>query len=162
MTPISPAHKSYLKKLRHERIIIRLTQIFIFILFFIIWELAVRLDWIDGFIFSSPSRVWNTFFSMAKDGSIFYHICITLSETIGSFLLVVSIGTITAILLWLSERLSKIIEPYLIKQPSKICSCSSFDCMARNWNKNDYCNWYFNCRLRNCFKLIYRLSRNVL
>lgn len=114
MTPISPAHKSYLKKLRHERIIIRLAQIFIFILFFIIWELAVRLDWIDGFIFSSPSRVWNTFFSMAKDGSIFYHICITLSETIGSFLLVVSIGTITAILLWLSERLSKIIEPYLI------------------------------------------------
>ena len=93
MTPISPAHKSYLKKLSRERIIIRLTQLFIFILFLALWELSVRLDWIDGFIFSSPSRVWNTFFSMAKDGSIFYHICITLSETLGSFLLVVTIGT---------------------------------------------------------------------
>ncbi len=114
MTPISPAHKSYLKGLRRERIIVRLIQILIFAVFLILWEVSVRLDWIDGFIFSSPSRVWNTFFSMAVDGSIFYHICITLSETLESFLLVVVIGTVAAVLLWLSERLSKIIEPYLI------------------------------------------------
>ena len=114
MIPTSPAHKSYLKKLRHERIIVHLIQFLIFLFFLILWEVSVRLDWIDGFIFSSPSRVWNTFFSMAVDGSIFYHICITLSETLGSFFLVVAIGTIIAVFLWLSERLSKIIEPYLI------------------------------------------------
>lgn len=113
MTP-SPSHKLYLKNLRREHFFVHTAQILIFVLFLILWEAAVRLKWIDGFIFSSPSRIWNTFLGMAIDGSIFYHICVTLSETIGSFLLVVIIGTVLAILLWLSERLSKIIEPYLI------------------------------------------------
>jgi len=79
-----------------------------------LWEASTQLRWIDGFIFSSPSRITATFTNMLKDGTIFLHIGTTLWETIASFLLVVLVGLLSAILLWYSDKLSEILEPYLV------------------------------------------------
>ena len=51
---------------------------------------------------------------MCRDGSLFLHTGITLAETLISFLLVLVIGTLAAILLWLSRQFSEIMEPYLV------------------------------------------------
>ena len=51
---------------------------------------------------------------MARDGSIFIHIGITLFETLVSFLLVVAAGVAVAVALWASRSLSEILEPYLV------------------------------------------------
>lgn len=51
---------------------------------------------------------------MVKDRSIFFHIGITLYETIVSFVLVLFFSLITAILLWFSRKLSEILDPYLV------------------------------------------------
>jgi NitT/TauT family transport system permease protein len=104
----------YLKQLEHEKRTVCLLRILILVLFFVLWETAVDLNWIDGFIFSSPSRVWRTFTGMCDDGSIFRHIGITLSETLISFALTIVLGIGTAVLLWYNERLSRILEPYLV------------------------------------------------
>lgn len=69
---------------------------------------------IDSFIFSSPSKIVRCFCSMVKDKSIFHHIGITLYETIVSFLLVIIVSLLTAILLWFSKKLSEILDPYLV------------------------------------------------
>ena len=69
---------------------------------------------IDAFIFSCPSRLIRTCLSMCRDGSLFLHTGITLAETLISFLLVLVIGTLAAILLWLSRQFSEIMEPYLV------------------------------------------------
>ena len=80
-SPASPSHETfilnYLRKLRRIRII----QLFIIIIFLASWEITTRLGILDSFIFSSPSRVIKTFLKMASDGSIFYHIGVTLLET---------------------------------------------------------------------------------
>ena len=48
------------------------------------------------------------------DGSLFYHIGITLFETLASFALVNIIGIIFAIIIWWNDSIAKVLEPYLI------------------------------------------------
>ena len=93
---------------------ITFARIFIFLLFLLIWEMSARLHVIDAFIFSSPSRVYKMFVSMAMDHSIFLHMGVTLAETLISFLLVFLFSLLTAVLLWLFHSLSRVLEPYLV------------------------------------------------
>ena len=111
---ISQRQQHYLQMLRRRQRRITVVQILIFVLFLVIWESAVRLSWIDGFIFSSPSRVVKTFVGMCEDGSIVVHTMSTLLETIVSFLFVAVIGTGLAVALWYFTELSEILEPYLV------------------------------------------------
>ncbi len=113
-TRISSAQENYLKKLQHRQRRIIVVRILIFLAFLLLWEMAVRCSWIDGFIFSSPSRVCSTFAEMWRDGSIFLHVGITLAETMVSFALVVVLGMSVAVLLWYNDELSSILEPYLV------------------------------------------------
>ncbi len=110
----SAAQHSYLRSLRSRQYRIAVIRVLIFAAFLVLWEAAVRLGWIDGFIFSSPSRVAKTFCGMWADGSIFRHIGITLVETLISFACVVLLGVGVAVLLWYNTELSEILEPYLV------------------------------------------------
>lgn len=111
---ISATQARYLRALQRRQYRITAIQILIFVLFLLLWETAVQLSWIDGFIFSSPSRVLKTFGSMWQDGSIFRHTGITLAETLISFFLVVAAGVGISVLLWYNTELSEILEPYLV------------------------------------------------
>ena len=104
----------YLRSRNRHRVFVRMMRVVLLLGFCILWEAAVTQGWIDGFIFSSPHRIWNTFLSMVRDGTIAEHVGATLMETIISFLLVVVTGLICAVLLWCSEKLSEILEPYLV------------------------------------------------
>ena len=106
--------KEYLKQRLHHKRMVTIMRILILVLFIALWEITARLGIIDSFIFSSPSRVLNTFISMVQDKSIFLHVGVTLAETLISFALVVLLGIATAVLLWLSKKLSEILEPYLV------------------------------------------------
>lgn len=111
---ISEEHRNYLISLKKQKILIKLTQIFILGVFFAVWELAARMKWIDAFIFSQPSRIINSMYNMILDGSLFYHIGITLGETIIGFLASTILGTIIAIVLWWNSYISEVLEPYLV------------------------------------------------
>ena len=114
MPEFSPNQQHYLKTLRRRKQSVILIRILLFTAFFILWETAATLDWIDSFIFSSPSRVASAFGKMAADGSLFLHIGITLAETLFSFVLVIVLGLFAAVLLWLFPALSQILDPYLV------------------------------------------------
>lgn len=114
MEPMSGRQLQYLKKQKHDKILIHVLRFFLFEAFLFLWEAAARLKWIDSFIFSSPSRVVKTFLTMCMDQSLFTHIGVTLMETLVSFALVVLISMGAAIILWLFPRLSKVLEPYLV------------------------------------------------
>lgn len=111
---MSRNQRDYLRSRNRHRVFVRLMRVVLLLGFCILWEAAVTQGWIDGFIFSSPRRIWNTFLSMVRDGTIAEHVGATLMETIISFLLVVVTGLFCAILLWCSEKLSEILEPYLV------------------------------------------------
>lgn len=111
---VSAAQKAYIRKhlLRIRRI--RLYQLLILIGSVAFWEISTRIGIVDSFIFSSPTRVVKTIVEMTACGQLFYHIGITLFETLISFALVNLIGLIAAVILWWNDSISKVMEPYLI------------------------------------------------
>lgn len=106
--------EEFIRKSLHQKRKITCCRILLLVLLIGAWEAATRLGAMDAFIFSSPSRIVLCFLQMVKDRMIFYHIGITLGETFISFLLVIVIGILLAILLWWNESLAKILEPYLV------------------------------------------------
>ncbi len=114
MAEPSLAQQSFLEQRKRKLRAITFARIFIFLLFLLIWEMSARLHVIDAFIFSSPSRVYKMFVSMAMDHSIFLHMGVTLAETLISFLLVFLFSLLTTVLLWLFHSLSRVLEPYLV------------------------------------------------
>lgn len=110
---ISLQHKMYLKKLRINKILIYLVQIFILSLIIFVWEYLAKNDLINTFIYSSPSKIVKTIVKLYQDGNLFNHIFVTIYETFISFILATLFGTIIAMVLWYSIFLYKVFEPYL-------------------------------------------------
>lgn len=111
---ISKDQENYINKYKSEKRVIFLTQILILVAFICIWEIAARLEWIDTFLTSSPSQIYKLFISLLGDGSIFKHIGISVFETIAGFLIGTILGIIIAIVLWWSDFLATVLDPYLV------------------------------------------------
>jgi len=106
-------HKKYLKKIKLNKFLIHMVQFLLIIGFLIIWECLSRNEIINSFIYSSPSRAIDTIYGLYMNDNLFNHIWITVYETFISFSLATILGTIIAIILWYSEFLYKVLEPYL-------------------------------------------------
>lgn len=111
---VSKAQRDFISHHKRRKRLVTFFRIFIFVAFIISWELAANYNFINSFIFSSPSRIVNTFISLTKSGEIFVHIGTTVYETLVCFFLVTVIGILFAVLLWKSKLLTDILEPYLI------------------------------------------------
>lgn len=105
---------AYVQNLQRHRRKILAARILLALAFFVLWEIAADLDWIDSFFFSSPSRIAETILSMWNDKSLFVHIGVTLTETLISFALVVIFGLAVSLLLWFFTSASEVLEPYLV------------------------------------------------
>ena len=106
--------KKYLLNLKKRSHTIIFTRLIILLFIFMLWEVAGDLKWIDPFLTSTPSRMWKSFLMIYKEGTLFTHIGTTCYETILGFSLSTILGTIIAILLYLSEFISKVLDPYLV------------------------------------------------
>lgn len=104
----------FLRQQKKRQNIVNLSRILILFAFLFLWEFSANVGWVDSFIFSSPSKIALCFWGMLLDGSIFLHIGTTLYETIVSFLLVIIFSIVIAVCLWFSEKLSEILDPYLV------------------------------------------------
>lgn len=111
---LSKAHEKYLKRLRKDKIFVIFWQIFVFLCFLGLWQLFSEVGVLDPFFFSSPSRIAVTTVNLFKTGNLFLHIWTSLYETIIGFVIAIVAGVLIAVLLWWSERLRKVLEPYLI------------------------------------------------
>lgn len=114
LSALSKEHLQYLKARKRRKILIFLTQIFVLLVFLAYWEISARLKLIDPFITSQPSRIVNTVIRLYNEGQLFNHIAVTCFETIVGFISGTIIGTLIAVVLWWSEFLSKVLEPYLV------------------------------------------------
>lgn len=110
----STAQIAYVKALKTRETRILLARILLLIALVAAWEIGARTGSLNAFVFSSPSRMMNTFIDMATSGTLFVHIGVTLGETLLSFLITMVIGVGVAVLLWCSRTLSDILEPYLV------------------------------------------------
>ena len=110
----SDEQKKYIISIKKKKYAIIFTRIIILIVFFSLWEIAGRLNWVDSFLTSTPSKMYKSFMLIYAEGTLVYHISITCFETIVGFLLGTILGALIAVLLWWSDFVSKVLDPYLI------------------------------------------------
>lgn len=113
-TNVSLAQRAYLNLYYRKQRIVRMYQFAILFFFIALWEITTQIGVLNDFIFSSPSRIVKTFVSMMAEGNLLYHIGITLGETFISFVLVIILGLLLAVILWWNESVAKVLEPYLV------------------------------------------------
>ncbi|UUZ79299.1 ABC transporter permease [Paenibacillus sp. P26] len=104
----------YRRRERRRAAAVRCTQAALLIAFMALWEIASRLKWIDGLLFSSPSRIFQSLYTKLMDGSSLVHIGVTLWETIAGFVLGTLLGTFVAAVIWFSPFLSRVLDPYIV------------------------------------------------
>ncbi len=110
---ISKERKQYLKSKRKKKLLVLITQISVLIIFLAVWEILANKKIIDSFITSQPSRIFETFMNLGSN-DLLKHIGVTTYETIVGFLLGTILGIIIAIILWWSDFLAKVLDPYLV------------------------------------------------
>ena len=111
---ISKDHLLYLRKIKHRTVFINVARVTVLTALLLLWELASTLQWVNPFITSSPSRIAKTIAGLYREGDLFYHVGTTLWETLAGFAIAVVAGYSIALLLWWSEALRKILEPYVV------------------------------------------------
>jgi len=111
---ISKEHQAYLDKVKKRKRAILITQVSILIVSILLWELAAQFKWIDTFFTSYPSQIVKLFIKYVKNGTIFHHVGISLMETIVGFVAGTVLGILIAVLLWWSEFIAKVLDPYMV------------------------------------------------
>jgi len=111
---ISKEQLEYLQSIKKEKGFIKVSQILFLVIFFSLWQYAATKGMIDTFLTSSPKAIWRLMVKFTLDGSLFNHLYVSTTETIAGFFLGTSVGILVAVLLWWSEKVAKIFEPYLV------------------------------------------------
>lgn len=110
----SDGYKNYLKNVKKEKTKILLYQILIFAGFLILWEVLANLNIISTFLFSKPSDIYSLFINYVQNGQLLTHVRISVYETLLGLIIGTVLGILVAISLWWSEKLSKILDPFLV------------------------------------------------
>ena len=110
---MSKEQRDFIIRYKLNKLFIFVIQVLIVVVFFATWQYLSSHNIINSFIFSSPSKVINTIYNLYLGGDLFHHIWVTVYETLIAFGigLVLSIGI--SILLYLSNRLYKVLDPFL-------------------------------------------------
>ncbi|MGN0293652.1 MAG: ABC transporter permease [Lachnospiraceae bacterium] len=112
--PVSANQKAFLLKYRRKIRLIRFSRFLLLAGFLLLWEICAQTGLINDFIFSSPTRMYNCFLKAANQQHLFYHILVTIGETLLSFLIVSAASLLLAALLWSCKTLYEILEPALV------------------------------------------------
>lgn len=107
-------HILYLKKIKRNKLLIKLSQISLLIFFLVLWELLSRFNVINSFIFSSPSKVLSTLINLIRDNNLFIHIKTTTLEVLASFVLSFILAFLLALALYSFKTLKKILDPFIV------------------------------------------------
>lgn len=110
----SREHALFLKKRKRNLLLVWILRFGLLALLIGLWETVTAFGWVDPFIMSSPSRIAKTIASLYTEGTLFYHIGVTLAETLIGFFIAVALGVAVALALWWSDTLRRVLEPYIV------------------------------------------------
>jgi NitT/TauT family transport system permease protein len=110
----SQRHREYLRALRMRQIQVLLVQIAVLVVFLGAWHFAATLRIVDPFITSQPKAIAQKLLQLTSDGSLAYHFAITVIETLIGFGIGTVLGILISGLLWWSDFLSDVTDPYIV------------------------------------------------
>ncbi len=103
----------FIRKYKRKKVLIKSIQLLILFILLLSWEILARSEIINSFITSYPSKIFITIYNLFKEGELLHHIIVTLNETLVAFFITGIISIFVSILIYRSDTLSKIIDPYL-------------------------------------------------
>ena len=111
---VSERHARFLRTLRLRQAQVILVQFAVLAVFLGLWQIAASFRIIDPFITSQPTAILRTTLELANDGSLGYHIAITVIETLAGFGIGTVLGIVIAGMLWWWDFLSDVADPYIV------------------------------------------------
>lgn len=111
---MSKEQDEYIKRLKIRKTRIILVRVVILFSIFILWEIAGDTKLIDPFLTSTPSRMWKSLIKIYTEGTLLRHILVTCYETIIGFISGTILGSLIAVILWWSDFLNQVLDPYLV------------------------------------------------
>ncbi|MGZ5179850.1 MAG: ABC transporter permease [Ramlibacter sp.] len=103
--------------LRRRRYTVYFWRVLILVVWLGGWELGIRQHWIDPFFYSSPSaiadRLWEWATEGTSDGSLWFHLWITMEEALLGFFSGSVAGVLAGILLGRNRLLADIFSVYI-------------------------------------------------
>ena len=110
----SQGYANYLKNIKREKVKVLLIQIALLIGILVLWEVLANYGIIQTFLFSKPSDIYKLFIKYISNGELARHVGISVYETVLGLVIGTVLGILVAIALWWSEKLSKILDPFLV------------------------------------------------
>lgn len=110
----SNGYLEYIRNIKIEKRKIFAYQILILVGFLALWELLANVGIIQTFLFSKPSDIAKLFIQYLQNGELLKHVWVSCYETVAGLVIGTTLGILIAIALWWSERLSKILDPFLV------------------------------------------------
>jgi NitT/TauT family transport system permease protein len=104
----------YLKNTKKEKRKVLIYQLILLVGFVVLWEFLADLQIINTFLFSKPSNIYHLFVTYLQNGELLKHVGVSVYETILGLVIGTVLGILIAIALWWSEKLSKILDPFLV------------------------------------------------
>ena len=111
---VSERHAQFLRSLRLRQAQVSVVQLAVLAAFLAVWQLAASWRIIDPFITSQPSAIAEKVLELANDGSLGYHIAVTVIETLIGFGIGTFLGIAIAGLFWWWDFLSDVADPYVV------------------------------------------------
>ena len=111
---VSAERAAWLRAGKRRKAGILASQVLLLVGFFCIWELAARMEWIDSFLISCPSRMWQTICGLWRSRELLLHLGTSCLETVAGFVLGTILGALVAVALWLSPTVYRVLDPYLV------------------------------------------------
>lgn len=104
---------NFIKKYKYKKLLIMFIQVMIVIGFVLLWEFLSINNYINSFIFSSPSKVIDTIYELYLSKELFYHISVTLYETVVAFSIGMLISIVLSTVLYLYSFIYKVFDPFI-------------------------------------------------
>jgi NitT/TauT family transport system permease protein len=112
--PSSP-YAAWLAQQSRRLLVVRLSRLAILLVVFGAWEVLPRLKLVNPMLTSYPSAMFATFLELTRASpSIFSHTLATTFGTTLGFAVSMVLGVLGASLLWWSETLYEVVDPYLV------------------------------------------------
>jgi NitT/TauT family transport system permease protein len=112
--PVSERHALFMRALRRRQMLVIAVQLALFVGFLALWQGAATMRLVDPFIISQPAAIVQQLLELTNDGSLGYHIAVTVAETLVGFTLGTLLGIAIAAMLWWWDFLSDVADPYIV------------------------------------------------
>ena len=115
----SPQYRQWLRRERHGRLTVRLTQLALLLVVLVLWEVLPRAQIVNPLFTSYPSAILADLRRHAQDDAAagehpHPHLVDASLATVVGFTAAMIVGTIIAAALWWWDGLYKVLDPYLV------------------------------------------------